>query len=126
MYDLELQYDKKGLRPEKVSGYLTQAINYLHKFWDETFAYIKDGNYPIDNQVERAIRKLTTQRNSMLHFGSDQGVEMAAAYHSIISTVKLQSKSAWEFLGKFFTNIFNGCRDFISLTPTNIGLAYGQ
>lgn len=71
---------------------------------------------------------------------SDEGAEMAATYHSIISTVKMQGRSAWEYLGKFFTkslikrvessllellsvktlsksNIFNGCRDFFSLRP---------
>ena len=63
---------------------------------------------------------------------------MAATYHSIIRTVKMQGRSAWEYLGKFFTkslikriesslleflsvktlsNIFNGCRDFFSLRP---------
>ena len=51
----------------------------------------------------------------MLHFGSDEGAEMAATYHSIISTVKMQGRSAWEYLGKFFTKIFNGCRDFFSM-----------
>ena len=30
---------------------------------------------------------------------------------------KMQGKSAWEYLGKFFTKIFNGCKDFISLRP---------
>ena len=48
----------------------------------------------------------------MLYFGSDEWVEMAATNHCIISTVKMQEKSAWEYLGKFFTKIFNGCRDF--------------
>ena len=114
-------------------------MNYLDKFWDNIFAFLKDGDLPIDNNLaERAIRPLTTQRNSMLHFGSDEGAEMAATYHSIISTVKMQGRSAWEYLGKFFTkslikrielssleflsvktlsNVFNGCRDFFSLRP---------
>lgn len=105
------------------SPYLTEALNYLNKFWDGIFAFLKDGNYPIDNNIsERTIRKLTTQRNSMLHFGSDEGVEMAATYHSVISTVKLHGMSAWNYLGEFFKKIFNGCRDFLSLTPANIGL----
>ena len=91
------------------------------------FAYTKDGSYPIDNNAaERAVRSLTTQRNSMLHFGSDEGAKMAAAYHSIINTVKLQGRSAWDYLGKFFLKIFNGCRDFFSLRPNNIGLAICQ
>ena len=67
---------------------------------------------------------------------SDEGAEMSATYHSIIRTVKLQGRSAWEYLGKFFTkslikriesslleflsvktlsNIFNGCRNFFSM-----------
>ena len=53
-------------------------------------------------------------------------VKVAATYHSIISTVKLQGRSAWDYLGKFFVNIFNGCRDFFSLRPGNIGLATCQ
>ncbi|MDY2642085.1 MAG: transposase, partial [Mediterranea sp.] len=61
------------------SPYLTEALNYLKKFWNGIFVHQKDGNYAIDNNIaERTIRKLTTQRNSMLHFGSDEGVEMAA------------------------------------------------
>ena len=117
------------------------ALNYLDKFWDNIFAFLKDGNLPIDNNLaEREIRPLTTQRNSMLHFGSDEGAEMAATYHSIISTVKMQGRSAWEYLGKFFTkslikriesnlfeflsvktlsNVFNGCRDFLVCDLTN-------
>lgn len=103
------------------------SVNTLDKFGNNIFAYTKDGNYPIDNNIaERSIRPLTTRRNSMLHFGSDEGAEMAATYHSIISTVKLQGRSAWEYLGKFFTKIFNGCRDFVSLRPDKIGLAVCQ
>ena len=129
--------------------YLTEALNYLDKFWDGIFAYQKDGNYPIDNNIaERTIRKLTTQRNNSLHYGSDAGVEMAVAYHSVISTVKLHGMSCWRYLGEFFkktvqtsekktcfqfsecslsyAKIFNGCRDFFSLTPANIGMAYAN
>ena len=120
--DAELAKD-----PEFRSQYYTEALHYLKHFWDELFAFLDDGELPIDNNLaERCIRKLTTQRNSMLHFGSDEGVEMAATYHSVISTVKLHGKSAWNFLGTFFTKIFNGCRDFFSLTPGNIEMAYAN
>ena len=106
------------------SPYLTEALNYLKKFWNGIFAYQNNGNYPIDNNIaERTLRKLTTQRNNSLHYGSDEGVEQAVAYHSVISTVKLHGMSCWTYLGEFFKKIFNGCRDFFSLTPANIGLA---
>ena len=121
---LKIELDKD---PSETTPYLREALNYLDKFWNNIFAFLKDGNLPIDNNLaERTIRPLTTQRNAMLHFGSDEGVEMAATYHSIISTVKMQGKSAWEYLGKFFTKIFNGCRDFFSLRPDKIGLAICQ
>ena len=121
---LKIELDKD---PSETTPYLREALNYLDKFWDNIFAFLKDGDLPIDNNLaERAIRPLTTQRNSMLHFGSDEGAEMAATYHSIISTVKMQGRSAWEYLGKFFTKIFNGCRDFFSLRTDKIGLAICQ
>lgn len=47
---------------------------------------------------------------------------MSATYHSIISTVKLHGSSVWSYLGKFFTKIFEGCRDYSSLLPSCIGL----
>ena len=121
---LKIELDKD---PSETTPYLRVALKYLDKFWDNIFAFLKDGDLPIDNNLaERAIRPLTTQRNSMLHFGSDEGAEMAATYHSIISTVKMQGRSAWEYLGKFFTKRFNGCRDFFSMRPDKIGLAICQ
>ena len=112
---------------EHTSCYMREALNYLHKFWKEAFTYIKDGRYPISNNLaERAVRPFTTKRKNSLHFGSDEGAEIAAVYHSIISTVKLQGRSTWDYLGKFFTRIFNGCRDFLSLAPQNIDLAVCQ
>lgn len=118
---------EKDKAPSETTPYLRAALNYLDVFWDNIFAFLQDGSLPLDNNLaERSIRPLTTQRNSMLHFGSDEGVEMAATYHSIIATVKMQGRSAWEYLGKFFTKIFNGCRDFLSLRPDKIGLAICQ
>ena len=106
------------------SPYLTEALNYLKKFWNGIFTYQNNGNYPIDNNIaERTLRKLTTQRNNSLHYGSDEGVELAVAYHSVISTVKLHGMSCGTYLGEFGKKIFSGCRDFFSLTPANIGLA---
>lgn len=81
----------------------TRALNYLRRFWDGMFAFLSDGELPIDNNLaERTIRKLTTQRNNSFHYGGDIGVEMAATYHSVISTVKLHGHSVWDFIGSFF------------------------
>ena len=109
------------------SQYYTEALNYLKKFWKELFAFLGDGDLPIDNNLaERTIRKLTTQRNNSLHYGSDAGAEMAATYHSVIGTVKLHGSSVWNFIGTFFKKIFNGCRDYVNMVPGKITLATSQ
>ena len=109
------------------SQYYTEALNYLKKFWKKLFAFLGDGDLPIDNNLaERTIRKLTTQRNNSLHYGSDAGAEMAATYHSVIGTVKLHGSSVWNFIGTFFKNIFNGCRDYVNMVPGKITLATSQ
>ena len=109
------------------SQYYTEALNYLKKFWKELFAFLDDGALPIDNNLaERTIRKLTTQRNNSLHYGSDAGAEMAATYHSVIGTVKLHGSSIWSFIGTFFKNIFNGRRDYVNMVPDKITLATSQ
>ena len=119
LLDSELSKDS-----EFRSQYYREALNYLHRFWKEIFAYLDDGELPIDhNLVERTIRKLTTQRNNSLHYGSDAGAEMAATYHSVIGTVKLHGSSIWNFIGTFFKNIFNGCRDYVNMVPDKITLA---
>ena len=109
------------------SRYYTEALNYLNHFWKEIFAYLQDGDLPIDNNLaERTIRKLTTQRNNSYHYGSDGGAEMAATYHSVISTVKLHGSSVWNFIGTFFKKIFNGCRDYVNMVPARIALVTSQ
>ena len=122
LLDSELSRDS-----EFRSQYYTEALNYLNRFWKEIFAYLDDGELPIDNNLaERTIRKLTTGRNNSLHYGSDAGAEMAATYHSVIGTVKLHGSSVWNFIGTFFKNIFNGCRDYVNMVPDKITLAAGQ
>lgn len=88
---------------EQKSCYMREALNYLHKFWKEAFTYIKDGRYPISNNLaERAVHSFTTKHKSSLYFGSDEGTEIVAIYHSIISTVKLQAGPHGIILAVFY------------------------
>lgn len=65
---------EKDKAPSLKTPYLITALNYLDTFGDNIFAHIQEGSYPIDNNTaERAVRSLTTQRNSMLHFGVTKG-----------------------------------------------------
>ena len=128
LIELRSQLDSELLKDSEFrSRYYREALNYLNRFWKEIFAYLDDGELPIDNNLaERTIRKLTTQRNNSLHYGSDAGAGMAATYHSVIGTVKLHGSSVWNFIGTFFKNIFNGCRDYVNMVPDKITLATSQ
>lgn len=96
--DEELREDN-----EYRSSYMMQALNYLDHFWDGICLYRKDGSYPIDNNLaERSVRPLPPKRKCSLHFDSDEGVEMSAVYHSVISTLKLCGKSDRNFFGDYF------------------------
>ena len=75
-----------------------------------------------ENQKDRYIQYLAEQ-NQDLWLTSDAGAEMAATYHSVIGTVKLHGSSVWNFIGTFFKNIFNGCRDYVNMVPDKITLA---
>ena len=106
------------------SGYWTEIMNSLNRFGAELTAYVQEGAFLIDNNAaERAARSMPTARNKSFHLGSDLGAQMSVTYHSIISIVKLHGNSVWSYLGKFFTKIFEGCRDYSSLLPSCIGLA---
>ena len=75
------------------------------------------------SQIVPKTRMITLRQHLKIDLDKDPS---EITYHSIISTVKMQGRSAWEYLVKFFTKIFNGCRDFFSMRPDKIGLAICQ
>ena len=102
---------------------MEKAIGYLEHFWDQIFLYRKDEDYTIDNSLaERCIRPLANERKNSLFFGSDKMARVSAAYHSIVSTCKLQGYSILEYLKKFFAEIVAGNRDYGKLMLPTIGI----
>ena len=87
------------------------------------------------SQIVPKTRMITLRQHLKIDLDKDPS---KITYHSIIRTVKMQGRSAWKYLGKFFTkslikriessllellsvktlsNVFNGCRDFFSMRP---------
>lgn len=72
-------------------GLMEKALRYLNAFWTQLFAYTHDGSYTIDNSIaERFIRPLAGERKNLIFFGSGKMASVSAAYHTIISTCKMQ------------------------------------
>ena len=86
---------------------MDKAVNYLQVFWKQLFAYLNDGRYDIDNSIaERFIRPLAGERKNSLFFVGSRMANVSAAYHTLLSTCRMNGLSALEYLKKFFMKIF--------------------
>ena len=102
---------------------MEKAVNYLKKFWNQIFAYLKDGRYSIDNSIaERFIRPLAGERKNSLFFGSNRMANVSAAYHTLISTCRANGISALAYLKKLFCEVVKGRSDYENLLPMTIGI----
>ncbi len=87
------------------------------------FSYLSDGRYDIDNSIaERFIRQLTGKRKSSLFFVGSCMANVSAAYHTLLSTCRMNGLSALEYLKKFFHEIVKGRKDYENLLPMTIGI----
>ncbi len=91
--------------------------NFLKRFFSKEHVYDEAGLTPEERLRERQsleTKELLIELRSLLD--SD----------SVIVTVKLHGSSIWNFIGTFFKNIFNRCRDYVNMVPDKIALATSQ
>ena len=116
-------YDLLANPDERRSELMSKALNYLKNFWNQIFAYLKDGRYSIDNTIaERFIRPLAGERKNSLFFGSNRMANVSAAYHTLISTCRANGISALAYLKNLFREVVKGRRDYENLLPITIGI----
>ena len=116
-------YDLLALEEKNTSPLLRRALNYLHKFWKQLFAYRNDGEYTIDNMAaERAIRPMTVQRKNSLFFGSTKGALRSAVYNTFIETCKQAKISFQQFFCRYLEELNKGRTDYENLLPMTICL----
>ena len=97
---------------------LEAVFEALLNSWDELQNYRKDGRYTIDNlRAERAIRPFTVSRKNSLHYSSEEGVEMAMIYLTVIETAKMWGLQIKEYLAYVWREIMSGNNKYEELTP---------
>ena len=95
---------------------------YMLNGWDELlrsalplcFAknYRNDGRYTIDNlEAERTVRPITRARKSSLHHSSEEGLQMALAYMTIIESAKRLGHECKDFLVRAWKEAIYGNND---------------
>ena len=73
--------------------------------------YREDGEYSIDNNiVERNVRPFTVDRKNTMTFGSEEGIDCVATYHTIIQTCRMMGVKVLKYLQSFFKKFSEGCR----------------
>lgn len=103
----------------KYNALMVKALKYMLNGWDELLNYRKDGHYTIDNlPAERAIRPVTVARKNSLHYSSEEGLEVALTYMTIIETAKMWGMNAKDFLVRAWREAINGNNDMESLFQT--------
>lgn len=114
-------FDLLAQSKETLSDLMNKALNYLHTFWKQLFAYRNHGEYTIDNTVaERAIRPITVQRKNSMFFRSVQGVQNSAVYNTFIETCKQVGVSFRDYYCKLLREIKKGRTDYENLLPMTI------
>ena len=116
-------YNLMANKMDELPKLMQQALNYLHKFWKQVFAYRNDGEYSIDNlAAERAIRPQTIQRKGSLFFGSVQGALRSAMYNTFIQTCKQVGVSFRQYFKALLKAVKSGRTDYENLLPMTICL----
>jgi hypothetical protein len=124
MIRMSTELDRLLNNPQSHLGDMMQkALNYLHNYWRQLFAYRQDGRYTIDNNIaERNIRPTTLERKNSLFYGSGMMAEVSAVYHTFISTCSMLGVSAQKYFKMFFSAIIEGRTDYANLLPMTIGI----
>jgi len=95
---------------------MVTALNYMLNGWDELLNYRNDGRYTIDNlEAERTVRPITRARKSSLHHSSEDGLQMALAYMTIIETAKRLGHEIKDFLVRAWREAIYGNNDLEAL-----------
>ena len=99
------------------SEMMRKSLSYMIYSWEELQNYRKDGCYTIDNIfVERAIRK------NSLFFSSEEGVETALAFFTLIETCKNVGLNQSDYIATTIKLLMDGNKNYDDLVPMSMAI----
>lgn len=94
---------------------MRKALDYV------TSKYRNDGSLTIDNtSAERAIRPFTVKRKNSFFFSSEDSIESALKYHTLIETCKNVDLNVKEYLTYVFSRPIECDNDYEKLLPSGV------
>lgn len=102
---------------------MRKSLSYMVNGWEDLQNYRKDGRYTIDNMlVERAIRPFTVHRKNSLFFSSEEGVETALAFFTLIETCKNVGLNARDYIATTIKLLMDGNKNYDDLVPMSMAI----
>ena len=87
-------------------GALGKAVHYTLEYWQELSHYVKNGQWPIDNNTaENAIRPFVIGRKAWLFSQSQRGATASANLYSLIETAKANQVEPYQYLCWLFDRL---------------------
>ena len=128
---LQKGFDNMHTQLEQMKDELVKTQKELRKFqreakkYRELYEVLRDEKFVTKSQKSKQNKEkgrdddkaADNERSNSKSFGSNEGVESSAIYHTIIATCKAQTISVCDYLKKFFTACVNGRTDYENLTP---------
>ncbi len=100
---------------------MRKALVYVTSNRNALVKYRNDGSLTIDNtSAERAIRLFTVKRKNSLFFSSEDGIESALKYHTLIETCKNVGLNVKESFTYVFSRLIEGEKDYEKLLPSAV------
>ena len=85
--------------------------------------YREDGEYSIDNNIaEKNVRTFIVDRKNTMTFGSEEGIDCAATYHTINQTCRMMGVKVLKYLQSFFKKFSEGCCDYAQMLPGQLAI----
>ena len=101
---------------DKYSDLMVTALNYMLNGRDEQLNYRNEGRNTIDNlEAERTVRPITRVRKASLHYSSEEGLQMALDYMTIIESAKRLGYEVKDFLVRAWREAIYGNNDLESM-----------
>ena len=98
---------------------MRKVLVYVTSNWNALVKYRNDGSLTIDNtSAERAIRPFTVKRKNSLFFSSEDGIESALKYHTLIETCKNVGLNVKEYFAYVFSRLIEDEKDNEKLLPS--------
>ena len=105
---------------------LGQALHYASAQWSKLDRYVKDGNYPIDNNpCENSIRPFVVGRRNWLFCDTVAGANASANLYSLLQTCKANGIDGYRYLRNLLVALPKATTadDYEALLPWSPGVA---